>query len=61
MLIRLRALLAQVTQPLRNLLAAKAHQREYGSQRMCPYCGLITPRSKASCLECGKSLRTVPS
>jgi hypothetical protein len=25
------------------------------SQRMCPSCGLITPRLKASCIECGKS------
>jgi hypothetical protein len=25
-----------------------------GSQRMCPACGLITPRRKTSCLECGK-------
>ena len=23
-------------------------------QRMCPSCGLITSRLKASCLECGK-------
>ena len=30
--------------------------RGYASQRMCPFCGLITPRSKSSCLECGKSL-----
>ena len=29
----------------------------YGSQKMCPYCGLITSRSKAFCLECGKSLK----
>ena len=29
----------------------------YGSQKMCPYCGLITSRSKACCLECGKSLK----
>lgn len=28
----------------------------YASQRMCPFCGLITPRAKTSCLECGKSL-----
>jgi hypothetical protein len=28
----------------------------YGSQRMCPSCGLITSRLKARCLECGKSL-----
>ncbi len=30
-----------------------------GSQRMCPSCGLITSRLKASCLECGKPFRTV--
>jgi hypothetical protein len=28
----------------------------YGSQTMCPSCGLITSRLKPSCLECGKSL-----
>jgi hypothetical protein len=28
----------------------------YGSQRMCPYCGLITSRLKTCCLECGQSL-----
>jgi hypothetical protein len=31
----------------------------YGSQRMCPFCGLITSRSKADCLECGRSLSAV--
>src|SRR2546423_755851 len=31
----------------------------YGSQRMCLSCGLITPRLKACCLECGKSLTAV--
>ena len=31
----------------------------YGSQRMCPSCGLITSRFKACCLECGKSLNAV--
>jgi len=31
----------------------------YGSQRMCPFCGLITSRSKAHCLECGRSLTAV--
>jgi hypothetical protein len=30
--------------------------RGFASQRMCPFCGLITSRSKTSCLECGKSL-----
>lgn len=28
----------------------------FRSQRMCPFCGLITSRSKAFCLECGKPL-----
>jgi len=32
----------------------------YASQRMCPACGLITPRSKAACLECGKTFVSVP-
>ena len=31
----------------------------YGSQRMCPSCGLITSRLKACCSECGKSLTAV--
>ncbi len=31
----------------------------FGSQRMCPSCGLITSRSKAFCLECGESLPAV--
>jgi hypothetical protein len=31
----------------------------FGSQRMCPSCGLITSRFKACCLECGKSLPAV--
>jgi hypothetical protein len=31
----------------------------YGSQRMCPSCGLITSRFKACCLECGKPLIAV--
>ena len=31
----------------------------YGSQRMCPSCGLITSRLKACCLECGQPFTTV--
>jgi hypothetical protein len=37
----------------------KPQTAEYGSQRMCPACGLITSRLKAYCLECGKSLTAV--
>jgi hypothetical protein len=31
----------------------------YGSQRMCPACGLITSRLEACCLACGESLAAV--
>jgi hypothetical protein len=31
----------------------------FASQRMCPACGLITPRAQAACLECGKVTGTV--
>jgi hypothetical protein len=42
------------------LAGLKTPGKEYGSQRMCPFCGLITPRSKRLCLECGKSLKGIP-
>lgn len=32
--------------------------QEVPSQRMCPFCGLITSRHRTFCLECGKSLKT---
>ena len=46
------------------LLLYKIHKPKpqvtgYGSQRMCPFCGLITSRLKAHCLECGHSLTAV--
>ena len=31
----------------------------YGSQRMCPSCGLITSHAKEFCLECKKSFPAV--
>jgi hypothetical protein len=43
-------LLLYKTRRLKPLIAG------FGSQRMCPACGLITSRLKARCLECGKSL-----
>jgi predicted amidophosphoribosyltransferase len=37
----------------------KPQMAGFGSQRMCPSCGLITSRLKACCLECGESLTAV--
>ncbi len=54
---RFRRRIAAVTASVSKLFATVAPPvRNYASQRMCPFCGLITPRSKSSCLECGKSL-----
>jgi len=41
----------------KKLVAAlKRKTGDFQTQRMCPFCGLITPRAKRSCLECGKML-----
>ena len=37
----------------------KPQMAGFGSQRMCPACGLITSRSKVFCLECGKPFPAV--
>jgi hypothetical protein len=37
----------------------KPETQVMGTQRMCPFCGLITPRAKGKCLECGKSFGQV--
>jgi hypothetical protein len=52
---RLRRKLASIASQFREALAPQAQQ--VGTQRMCPFCGLITPRAKRLCLECGKPLR----
>ena len=44
---------------LYKIRKAKGQGARYGSQRMCPSCGLITSRFKACCLECGQSLSAV--
>jgi transposase len=57
---RLRRRLAFIAGWFRKLLTVSTPQAaDFQSQRMCPSCGLITSRSKAHCLECGKSLSEV--
>lgn len=51
------ALILDSVSKLFRILKPVAH--ELGSQRMCPSCGLITPRAQPFCLECGKPLRIV--
>jgi hypothetical protein len=55
---RLGRRLVFIAELLTKLLSVLIPQvREPRSQRMCPFCGLITPRHRTSCMECGKSLR----
>jgi len=59
---RFRRKIAAVTASISKLFATLTPPvRGYASQRMCPFCGLITPRSQSSCLECGKSLAPAPA
>jgi hypothetical protein len=54
---RFRRRLATIAASVSKLFASiTLPARGFASQRMCPFCGLITSRSKTSCLECGKSL-----
>jgi len=41
---------------LRWMLKLKPQTAPLASQRMCPSCGLITSRLKASCMECGRPI-----
>jgi hypothetical protein len=59
---RLRGMLAFLRNPFANLGGTgQPENQNFGkdlmSQRMCPFCGLITSRYKTCCLECGKSLK----
>ena len=57
---RLRMRLAESLRSFHDLFATlHPHIKDFGSLTMCPSCGLITSKYKTSCLECGKSLKTV--
>jgi hypothetical protein len=53
----LRSLFSFVSILVNKLLRMRPHDGEFAPQRMCPFCGLITPRRKRRCLECGESLK----
>ena len=56
-LVRVRSLSAFLAASLRKYLGMEAHDGDFASQRVCPFCGLITPRYETCCLECGKALK----
>ena len=57
LLIRVRRLRALAAALLRKTLGMEAQNGDFASQRVCPFCGLITPRFETCCLECGKALK----
>ena len=57
LLVRFRSLRALIAASLRKMLRMEAHDGDFASQRMCPFCGLITQRFETCCLECGKALK----
>ena len=57
LVVRARSLCAFIAASLRKMLGMKA-DGDFASQRVCPFCGLITPRYETCCLECGKALKT---
>jgi hypothetical protein len=56
-LARLRSLLAFLAASLRKLLKIEPHAGDFATQRVCPFCKLITPRHESSCLECGGTFK----
>jgi len=55
---RLRGSFGFMSALAKKLVGMKPREIEFAPQRMCPFCGLITPRGKVYCLECGKSFKT---
>jgi hypothetical protein len=53
----IRSLRAWLAASLRKFLKMEPHDGDFASQRVCPFCRLITPRHETCCLECGEVLR----
>jgi hypothetical protein len=58
--VAVRSMRAWVAASIRRFLGMEPREGDFAPQRMCPFCGLITPRHETSCLECGRTLRKVP-
>lgn len=56
-LAQVRGLRAYLAASLRKFFKMEPRDGDFASQRVCPFCGLITPRYQSCCLECGKTLK----
>jgi hypothetical protein len=57
LIVRIRSLRAFIAASLSKMLRMEAQDGDFASQRVYPFCGLITPRYETCCLECGKALK----
>jgi predicted amidophosphoribosyltransferase len=57
LIVRARSLRAFIAATLRKMLRMERHDGDFASQRVCPFCGRITPRYETCCLECGNALK----
>jgi len=56
-LAQIRSIRAYLAASLRKFMKMEPHDGDFASQRVCPFCGLITPRHESRCLECGKAFK----
>jgi hypothetical protein len=56
-LARIRRLRSGMAASTRKLVKMQPKVGDFASQRMCPFCGLITSRFETCCLECGERLK----
>jgi hypothetical protein len=54
---RIRSLFLRIADSLKKDRKPKAVSQELSFVGVCPFCGLLTPRKRSRCLECGKSLK----
>jgi len=56
LLARLRRPCAFMLAGLRKMSGPTPRAGDFATLRMCPFCGLVTPRYEICCLECGRVL-----
>lgn len=54
---RFRELRAFIAAWTKKLFGMELRAGDFASQRMCPFCGLITSRYESCCMECGRPIK----
>ena len=54
---RVRSLFARIVDSVKKHGRTKTISEKLSFAGVCPFCGLLTPRKRSRCLECGKSVK----